>query len=358
MTSASKDNPIFVVGSGRSGTTLLRNLINAGQGIHIPYESDFIARAYPVFHDKTSFTEEDFQILVRFFMKTSQKAGWHMDVDYLLDCLRQGSPKNFADINAIFYDAYLAKEGLQNCRWGIKTPVLVASLDRIFAVFPTAKVVHIVRDGRDVFLSYQNIHQKARSSERFGPKTMPQNILYWVSCLRYVERYQSQHNDRIHELRYEDLLEQPEQTLRQLFSFLGIEYDPSIPERYLEAPQNQALLCLERHYQNTVDIQEKGGIDPQNAQKYLSRFTKLQRFQFELFSWPYLRKYQYPIEFSFLGSILWQPIRWVAYFGAMQYNQFRYQKRDRDLYQKVLRRIPKASSGTAPQSRNASLLRS
>ena len=51
---------------------------------------------------------------------------------------------------------------------GMKAPVLIACLDRIGAVFPQAKILHVVRDGRDVYLSYRQVHKS--SPEKFGPK--------------------------------------------------------------------------------------------------------------------------------------------------------------------------------------------
>ncbi|NER83089.1 MAG: sulfotransferase [Leptolyngbya sp. SIO1D8] len=324
--------PTFVVGLGRSGTTLLRNLLNASNQIHIPYESDFIARAYPTLHQKTAFDEQDYEKIAQAFSSRSQKNGWHMQKNYLLSCLKERSPKNFAEVNAAIYEAYLKKEGLEALQWGIKTPVLIQSIDRILDVFPNARVVHIVRDGRDVYLSYKNIHEHGVNQEKFGPSNILQSTLFWVDGLRKVEESVSsaEHSlsQSVYEVRFEDLLKDTDAELEKLFNFLGMAYDASIPDRYLNYEGNQKLLCLQKHHENTVNSKLKQGIDGKNTAKYLSKMTKLERLTFELIAAPYLKKYGYTAEFSILNSPLFAPVRSVLYFSARQFNAFRYQKRD------------------------------
>lgn len=74
--SIEKIYPVFIVSSGRSGTTLLRGILNASNQIYIPHESEFIARAYPFYNNKQNFNEDDYQKIVKIFVKTSQNNGW------------------------------------------------------------------------------------------------------------------------------------------------------------------------------------------------------------------------------------------------------------------------------------------
>ena len=79
---------LFIVSSGRSGTTLLSLMVNASELIYIPYESDFIARAYPHYGDYHKFTKEDYQQIIKIFQKSAKKKGWGMSFEYLLGKLR------------------------------------------------------------------------------------------------------------------------------------------------------------------------------------------------------------------------------------------------------------------------------
>lgn len=334
--------PVFIVGTGRSGSTLLRGILNASNQIHIPHESEFIARAYPYYHDKMHFNEDDYRHITRFFMNTSQKNGWGMKREYLISCLKERAPQSLADINSTIYEAYLKQQGLENLQWGIKTPFLVAHIDRILAVFPEAKIVHLVRDGRDVYLSYKKVHEnhKIEEKDKFGPKGAVANVLYWIDGLRRIEEL---HHSRIYELQYENLLSRPETELKMLCAFLDIDYNSSMHENYQESNSNKNLL-LEIHKQ-TIHAKIESGLDPTNMKKYLSNMSKLDRFIFELIGVPYLSKYHYPIEFGFLDTPFLRPLRGFLYFSARQLNNWRYRKRDVQVYNKV---FPQKSGFTVP----------
>lgn len=318
---------IFVVSSGRSGTTLLISILNASQQIYFPYESDFIARAYPFYQQEQNFSRPNYQEIVKFFRETSQPKGWGMTEEYLLSFLKERAPQTLRDINTIICEAYHQKQGTEDLMWGIKAPVLIASIDRILAVYPEAKIIHIVRDGRDVCLSYKSVHEK--SKVKFGPQGVFANALYWVDGLRQVERF---HQHQVYEFRYEDLLKNAEYELKNLCDFLAIEYDPSMHNDFYSQKDNEVILP-----ERLMKIHDRvqGNLDPKNTQKYLTKMSKVDRFIFELIAVPYLKKYQYPSEFPFLQIILLSPLRQLLYLCARQLNNWRYSQRDRRFYQRA-----------------------
>ncbi|MEO1671907.1 MAG: sulfotransferase, partial [Cyanobacteria bacterium J06631_2] len=230
-----KSPSLFIVSSGRSGTTLLNSILNASQQIHIPYESDFIARAFPFYQGRQQLNEADYIKLIDMFMQSSRPRGWGMKEDYLLDYLIESQPQTFAEVDSALSGAYHLQQGTTNCLWGIKAPVLIASIDRIMQVYPEAKILHIVRDGRDVCLSYQQVH--AQSEVKFGPKSLLANALYWLDGLKRIEEYKS---SQIYEFRYEDLLVNPDVELQQICQFIGIKYDESMHQNF-DSPQHNSL---------------------------------------------------------------------------------------------------------------------
>ncbi|MEQ8753396.1 MAG: sulfotransferase [Coleofasciculus sp. G1-WW12-02] len=327
MTQTSLKNipPVFIVSSGRAGTTLLRGLLNGSNQIHIPPESDFITRVYPFYHNKQHFSDEDYRQIIKLFINTSEDNGWEMTENYLLTCLHEQSPQSFADINSTIYKAYLQKVGLETQQWGIKRPVLIAGIDRIINTFPEAKIVHVVRDGRDVSLSYKEIHQKG--AIKFGPKGVVTNALYWIDGLRRIEEI----NDiDSYELRYEDLLTDPAAELKKICAFLGIDYEKFVTDQSnLITSKNTVLKTQEKLF-----IRKISEIKPTNTKKYLAKMSKLNRFIYELIAEPYLRKYNYPIEFKIVSFPIWLPLRNIAYIGARLFNNWRYNRRDIETYNK------------------------
>lgn len=315
-----KPPEIFIVSSGRSGTTLLVSILNATQQIFIPYESDFIARAYPLYADRDAFSEADYAKLIDIFYRSSQPQGWNLEkvtyYNYLCDC----KPQNFADVHSAISEVYHAHQGTTDLIWGIKAPVLIASIDRIRAVYPNSKIVHIIRDGRDVYLSYKKVHDQ--TSVKFGPKTLLENALYWVDGLRRIERYRGTHH--VFELRYENLLGNPEGELKQLSDFLGIDYDPIVHENFASFEKNRVL--VPENLADSLHHKVKGGLDSSNRNKYKQRMSVSARLVYEFLTLPYLHRYDYDIEFPWLRGLA--PLRSLLYSGARLINNWRYSRRD------------------------------
>ncbi|MEO0516606.1 MAG: sulfotransferase [Cyanobacteria bacterium P01_A01_bin.116] len=320
---------MFVVSSGRSGTTLLRGILNATEQIYIPHESDFLARAYPFYQDKKELDEADYPRILNLFAIASQKNGWGMSKDYLFEYFKEKSPRTFSEVNNTIYTAYIQSEGLGDLSWGIKHPVLIASIDKIFNVFPEAKIVHIVRDGRDVCLSYKKVHE--RSPEKFGPNGTLTTALYWVDGLRRVKENK---NSQLYELRYEDILDNPKEELRNLCDFLGLEFTEDMYEDYYKSSKNKDLLLS--HHKEGIHSKIKEGIDAQNQKKFLTQMPVASRFLFELLALPYLKKYDYFIEFPFLGNPILEIVRIPFYASARLFNNWRYGKRDLTTFNRSL----------------------
>lgn len=323
---------VFIVSSGRSGTTLLASILNASEQIYIPYESDFMARAYPHYQAKTIFTEDDYRDLFRIFKLAAKEDGWELSEDQVVSHLKKRSPQSFADVNAVIYEIFHQQEKTTDLMWGIKAPVLIASLDRIHEVCPNAKIVHIIRDGRDVYLSYKKVHET--SDIKFGPKGVIENALYWIDGLRRVEDFvKLNSNEQLYELRYDELLSDSEATLAKLCQFIGIEYRSTMHEDFNALERNKKV--APKHFQKSIHKKLHGGLDPKNTKKYLTAMSRLEQIKFELVAIPYLVKYGYEPVFPILNMPLFSCLRIFLYFFARQFNNLRYDKRDRKIYEQA-----------------------
>jgi hypothetical protein len=105
-------------------------------------------------------------------------------------------------------------------RWADKSPDYALMLDYVDTLYPDAQIVHIVRDPRDVidawrrFYGWRSVHRAARA---------------WVRYVRAAHEFAGRHvEDRVTELRYEDLVRHPEPTLRKLLGWLGESWSDSV----------------------------------------------------------------------------------------------------------------------------------
>lgn len=218
-----RDKQIFFIGGTiKSGTTWLQLLLDAHPAISCRGEGHFINHLAPLL--KTTFQEHCDLIAKKNASIFQQTAGYP-------------AVKNeaFLYILASCVSVFLIEQSKPKIVQAIgeKTPDNVRHFGTLNMLFPKAKFIHIVRDGRDCAVSgwFHNqritpawLEQKFGSIESFAAVVATQ----WAADLGKVEEFASQYPDRVHQLRYEDLVAEPEATLAVLFRFLGVESNESL----------------------------------------------------------------------------------------------------------------------------------
>src|SRR5262245_11393925 len=136
----------FVVGVGRSGTTLLRLMLDAHPQMTIPPETHFVPAVIeacrPAARPESA---------VEAMTSVRQWGDQGIDAAEMLDRMRALEPLDAAAALRSFYALQAERQGKP--RWGDKTPVYVESMDLIGEALPEARFIHLIRDGRDVALS-------------------------------------------------------------------------------------------------------------------------------------------------------------------------------------------------------------
>ncbi len=116
------------------------------------------------------------------------------------------------------YVAYAEHEG--KTRWGDKTPAYIGHVDRLATIWPDARFVVLVRDGRDVALSVMKVP--------FGPNNVWAAARSWAHAIRQGRDAAERYPGRVLTVRYEDLVERPEEEVRRVCGFLELEYTPEL----------------------------------------------------------------------------------------------------------------------------------
>ncbi len=219
-------DPFFVVGAPRSGNTLLRILLDRHPGVALPPESHFITRLFARrgrygdtgrIEKKESFLRD--LAADRWFQR------WDVGIDAVEQELAWVSRPTFRQAIEAPFRAYARREGKP--RWGDKTPSYVQHLPLLAHLFPEARFVHIVRDGRDVALALLDRWRRLR-----GPATAAYIWHAHVSAGRAAAQSLA---GRYMEVRYEALVADPEGMLKSICAFLALAFDPMMlthdPER-------------------------------------------------------------------------------------------------------------------------------
>lgn len=208
------DEPLVIVGGcPRSGTTLLQMMLKVHDNIDGPYRE------------------------VCLFEDTVKRAKLSKEFDLAEEEVERIWKSSDSDVMSFWdglFSLYREIRGIR--RILLKAPKSIFLAERLFRHFPEMKFVHIIRDGRDAAVSMQRYFLKQQGKSfpfSYGAKT-------WAASIRTGQLLR-RHHDAYFEVQYEDLIENPEDTMIKLFEFLK-EPDYSIERvvnfnRHIEADQ-------------------------------------------------------------------------------------------------------------------------
>jgi len=213
----------FVVGVGRSGTTLLRLMLDSHPELTIPPETHFVPELIEVCRRRARAPEQ----LAELIYSARQWGDFGLGSDELTARLRAADPLDAGNALRAFYGLYAEREGKP--RWGDKTPIYIESMPEIQGALPEARFVHLIRDGRDVALS--------RMRRALGE---PPPV--WRIAENWKRRIEAARRDavgRLHylEVRYEDLVRDTEPALRRVCEFIELPFDPAMHDYHLRAEE-------------------------------------------------------------------------------------------------------------------------
>jgi hypothetical protein len=226
----------FVVGVGRSGTTLLRLMLDAHPQLAIGAETHFLAELIQL--------EGEGADPERMLAAITGARSWG---DFALDAqvLREragATDGSAAQIARAFYR--LQAEGAGKPRWGDKTPGYVKRMRAIAGLLKEARFVHLIRDGRDVALS-------RRRRGMGADKPLAEVAELWQRRIHNARRQARRLRGRYLELRYEDLVTDPEPGLRRVCELVDLDFDAAMLEH--------ERVAAERLAQMSGDLPAKGG---------------------------------------------------------------------------------------------------
>jgi hypothetical protein len=217
------ERPVFIVGVHRSGTTLLRYMLNSSPRIYIPPESDFIPRFFGRDPEEELSEARISNLLGIIFSEYRLVKEWRGDPPTVREFIEHMPGCTPAAFLEALYGMYARQNGA--VRWGDKTPIYASYIDLIHHIFPQAQFVHIIRDGRDVALSML---------DKWGHELHIDMFFTARNWVRRIRRAQASgawlERELYYELRYEDLVREPERQLQLLCEFLGERYVPQMGE--------------------------------------------------------------------------------------------------------------------------------
>jgi hypothetical protein len=213
--------PLLILGVRRSGTTLLRVMLDRHSQLAVPDESYFV----PQLADR-HLRRVDPDDFVDDLRRLNTLAEWDVPLDKVRARLSPAMPIGAA-IGTV-YAVYAEERGKR--RWGDKTPMYMQNLRLLEKLFPDALFVHLVRDGRDAALSFLELPAGLVTETWMYPRTPAEFACQWGTEVAAARRLGRRAGSRYLEVRYEELVGDVEGVLRRICDFAGLGYEPAMAD--------------------------------------------------------------------------------------------------------------------------------
>lgn len=294
-----KIEPIFIFGSARGGTTLLRLMLNRHSQIAIPPESHFLLPVLAKYSTTALLKKSEITDILAIIEAHPRFRFWeiHKTLGVLAEQLKPPVTL-FELVDAVFR---LQIKATGKPRWGDKTPAYFVIIPELKKMFPKAKMIAYSRDGRDVVISL-----KKRGWHGW---CLYQRANYWRECVDRIYDLKGDHNSFF--LKYEELILDTENTLKALCTHLGIAFE------------RQMLMYDQDYKKNITTDEQKIGIHTKLARKptkddksrWKVESTYLEVWAFESVAYDALKKAGYKI-------VYYNPNNSMHRFGRMIYSFF------------------------------------
>jgi hypothetical protein len=296
---ANQEEPApFIVGVPRSGTTLLRLMLDAHPELAIPPETFFVPRLIRLCKELEAADAPEALRRSRALELITSHPRWN-DLGLEAEALERelgARPFGTADAVRAVYRVYCEREG--KARWGDKTPGYLARMTRIQLAVPEARFIHLIRDGRDVALSLSEVS--------WGIHDLEEAALRWVSQIRKARRRaRALARGTYLEIRYEDLVSDPERSARGVCELIELDWDPAVLAYHRQA--DERLQELVRDFRSRtgdfVTAEERARqhalvTEPPRTDRvgrWRQEMPRAERERFEAIAGPLLERLSYPV---------------------------------------------------------------
>lgn len=238
-------NPLFIVGNPRSGTSLLRLILTSNSQVLIPPECGFmiwLREKYRYWGIDNIGNSEEIDGFINDLFERKKFDTWKLDRLEIKEKIIAKRPASYADLCAVIYAAFASNIKKEYKIWGDKNNYYLNHLDELQDLYRGARFLHIVRDGRDVACSYREV-MAAKIDSPYAPKleTEIQDIaIVWSNNVNKINSFMSMlATDKSKVIKYENLAAFPKDTISSICEWLGVPFEGNMLTYYQQNIENK-----------------------------------------------------------------------------------------------------------------------
>lgn len=232
------DSPLFIIGSPRSGTSLLRLILTSHSQILVPPECGFIIWLHTKYANWQRSDNNNGSRLTSFLddlFESKKFDTWLLDKTFIKDQIVARQPENYAELCGVVYATFGMTTGKDFSMWGDKNNFHINHLGELLNLYKKARFLHIVRDGRDVACSYREV-MAAKSKSPYAPKleTNITNIaLEWSNNVMKIDSFMTlMPREATMTIRYEDLVLNSSSSVMAICEWIGMPFEADMLNFY------------------------------------------------------------------------------------------------------------------------------
>ena len=281
----------FILGNPRSGTSLLRIMLNTHSAIAAPPECGFLQwwfNKYGSWNIQNSTNIVDITYFVDDLLTSKKIESWNLDHNGLINFIANKKPRNYSELVLSIYEFWAVNNHKEPALIVDKNNYYIHHLKKLELIWPDAKYIHIIRDGRDIACSYLDL-QKLDSFSPYKPNLsgdIKEIALEWTTnnknICAFLKKFEP---DKSIVIKYENLIRDTERVLRQITTFFKLPFSGKMMNyyKYNDEPES------------TIEWKKKTlrPPDPGNIGKYINQLTKNDQKIFKSIASEILQKYGY-----------------------------------------------------------------
>ena len=283
--------PFFILGFGRSGTTLLASMLSMNQNIYIPPELKGLYTFPKIIKYYGDLSKEfNMNLFINDFSMLHQMKIFDMKLDTksFKNKLQEKGINN-RNIVECFYETILEQSDKK--RIGDKTIRHTLYLPMIHELFPNAKIIHLMRDGRDCALSHRKIS--------------PVYNVYlaatrWKKLNEVLLDFGEKNKERYFFIKYEEFIRQPEDILRNVCSFLDEPYSEDLLNYSESGYAKDNVKYMSKQHSNL-----ESNIIKNNVNKWIKGLSENEKKIFESIAGDMLLRFDYKTTNDLSGLSWW-----------------------------------------------------
>lgn len=238
-------DPVFIIGNPRSGTSLLRLILTTHPQILIPPECGFIIwlrQQYGTWEESDNQNSLKIEAFLDDLFACKKFSTWFLEREAIREQIIYGKPSTYSKLCSIIYFVYGLSINKSFSVWGDKNNFHLNYLSELMSLYPKARVLHIVRDGRDIACSYREVMEKKYKSP-YAPKLetdISKIAEEWSSNVIKVDEFMHTLSDgKGKTIKYEDLVSIPQSTIKDVCEWLGVQFESVMLEYYQQNKQKK-----------------------------------------------------------------------------------------------------------------------